>query len=104
MPVVYNYLGIKIGFFTNEHEPIHVHAMYDGAEVKIILHVKDGYVYRVTYQNTKGTFNRSKLTSLKEFISKYKMALYFAWIQCFQNNKNNERLKIKTVVITKKIK
>ena len=102
MPVVYEYLGIKIGFFSNEHEPIHVHAVYNGAMMKVILYVQDGVVHRVAYKTEKGDFNKAKLSDLKIFISKNKNALYYAWVQFFQNQ-TNENLKIKTIVITKRI-
>lgn len=34
MPKIYNYLGIIILFYSNEHEPIHVHGKYDEKESK----------------------------------------------------------------------
>ena len=34
MPKIFEYLGIVIFFYSNEHEPIHVHASYDGLECK----------------------------------------------------------------------
>jgi hypothetical protein len=103
MPIIYEYLGIRIGFYSNDHEPIHVHAVFDGAIIKIILHVQDGIVIRVSYIEEKGVFNKSKLADLKTFISKSKNALYFAWVQFFQDQ-TNEDIKIKTIVITKRIK
>ena len=30
MPKIFEYLGILIFFYSNEHEPIHVHGKYDG--------------------------------------------------------------------------
>jgi hypothetical protein len=102
MPVIYNYLGIKIGFFSDEHEPIHVHAVYNGAKIRVIFYVENGIVYRVSYIAERGNFNKSKLVDLKTFISKYKNALYFAWVQFFES-KNGAEKKIKTIVITKKI-
>lgn len=35
MPKIFEYLGIAIRFYANEHEPIHVHALYDDAELKV---------------------------------------------------------------------
>ncbi|MGI4734767.1 MAG: DUF4160 domain-containing protein [Janthinobacterium lividum] len=34
MPKLYEYLGLIIFFYSNEHEPIHVHGQYDGRESK----------------------------------------------------------------------
>jgi len=40
MPKLYEYLGIIIMFYSNEHEPVHVHGKHGGKECKaeIILH------------------------------------------------------------------
>ena len=99
MPVIYEYLGITIGFYTNDHEPIYIHATYGKAVMKVILHTKDGKVYRTTYQQvSKADFPAAKLTQLKEFVAKYKEAMLFAWEQVFTYGNT-----IKRVVITKKI-
>ncbi|WP_205940984.1 DUF4160 domain-containing protein [Pedobacter yonginense] len=34
MPKLYEYLGLIILFYSNEHEPIHVHGKYQGMESK----------------------------------------------------------------------
>ncbi len=41
MPKIFEYLGILIFFYSNEHEPIHVHGKYDGLVQKWI----DYFVY-----------------------------------------------------------
>lgn len=32
MPKIFEYLGIIIMFYSNEHEPIHVHGKHQGLE------------------------------------------------------------------------
>jgi hypothetical protein len=34
MPNIFEYLGILIFFYSNEHEPIHVHGKHGGFESK----------------------------------------------------------------------
>jgi len=34
MPKIFEYFGLLIFFYSNEHEPIHVHGKYDGLESK----------------------------------------------------------------------
>ncbi len=34
MPKLYEYFGLIILFYSNEHEPIHVHCKYQGKESK----------------------------------------------------------------------
>lgn len=44
MPKLYEYLGIIVFFYSNEHEPIHVHGRYNEYESKIEIIIKKGVV------------------------------------------------------------
>lgn len=98
MPVIYEYLGIVIGFYTNDHEPIHIHATYGNSVVKVCLHTKDGVVYRTTYREVMGKFPPAKLRQLKSFVSKHREVMVYAWEQVFRYGNT-----IKKVVITKRL-
>jgi hypothetical protein len=54
MPKLYEYLGIIIMFFSNEHEPIHVHGRYQGAESKAEIIFLDGKFVEVKLVKVKG--------------------------------------------------
>ena len=54
MPKIYEYLGIVIMFYSDEHEQIHVHAVYNNNTVKVSFFIKDGKIYRVTYKDVYG--------------------------------------------------
>lgn len=100
MPVVYVYLGIKIKFYSNDHNPIHFHAIYEGAVVKVNLYVKNGKVHKTTYTKAHGKkFPPAKLKQLKDFVSVHKQDLLYAWQQFF-----NFHVTLKKVEITKKLK
>jgi len=47
MPKLYTYLGIIIMFYSNEHEPIHVHGKHQGAESKAEIIIEDGKVIAI---------------------------------------------------------
>lgn len=47
MPKLYEYLGIVVFFYSNEHEPVHVHGRYEDRESKIELVLKDGRVQSI---------------------------------------------------------
>lgn len=83
MPKIYEYLGIIILFYSDEHEPIHVHAEYNGNIVKVSFFIKDGEIYRVTYSEVTGNFPPAKLKELKKFVSKYKDKIVWAWDKYF---------------------
>ncbi len=42
MPKLFEYLGIAIMFYSNEHEPIHVHGKYQGYESKADFIIDNG--------------------------------------------------------------
>jgi hypothetical protein len=54
MPKLYEYLGIIIFFYSNEHEPIHVHGRYGDAESKIEIVIKNGVVQGLKLQRVPG--------------------------------------------------
>jgi len=99
MPKIYQYLGIVFRFHSNEHNPVHVHAEYKGAEMIVKLYTKNGVVVRVMYEVRKGKFPPAKLNDLKVFVSANKNAMLLAWTQFFENN-----IKFKPVTITRRIK
>jgi len=60
MPKIYEYLGVLIFFYSNEHEPIHVHGKYEGLESKAEFYIVDGKIVEIKIKMVKGvkTFNR----------------------------------------------
>ncbi len=54
MPKLYEYLGIIIFFYSNEHEPIHVHGRYGESESKIEIVIKEGIVQSIKLQKVSG--------------------------------------------------
>ena len=50
MPKLYEYFGLLILFYSNEHEPIHVHGVdADGRELKAEIIVENGKVKKIRY-------------------------------------------------------
>ena len=47
MPKIFEYLGIVIFFYSNEHEPIHVHGNYNGLESKAEFFIVDGKINEI---------------------------------------------------------
>ena len=54
MPKLYEYHGIVIFFYSNEHEPIHVHARYGSFESKIDIVVKNGIIKSLKLKKVTG--------------------------------------------------
>jgi hypothetical protein len=53
-PKLYEYLGIIVLFYSNEHEPIHVHGKRQGRETKAELVVENGRVIEIVYSAGEG--------------------------------------------------
>lgn len=47
MPKLYEYLGIVIFFWSNEHEPIHVHGQCQGKECRAEIYVENGEIVAI---------------------------------------------------------
>ena len=59
MPKIFEYLGILIFFYSNEHEPIHVHGKYDGFESKAEFYIVDGKIVEIKIKAIKGLLSKS---------------------------------------------
>ena len=100
MPKLYEYFGLIILFYSNEHEPIHVHGKYQGQESKAEIIFEEGEFKEIRISNVKGklpldTKNEKKFKSVVEF---YREDIINKWIAYFVYNKI-----IKPEIITKKL-
>jgi hypothetical protein len=44
MPKLYEYFGLVLFFYSNEHDPVHVHGRYQGRECRAVITITDGVV------------------------------------------------------------
>lgn len=68
MPKLYEYLGIIIFFWSDEHEPIHIHGRYQGTEIKAEFKVVEGEIKDIIIKNVPG---KNNLIKIKELILKF---------------------------------
>ena len=54
MPKIFEYLGIIIFFYSNEHEPIHVHARKGEYESKAEFIIFNGEIVKIKIKENKG--------------------------------------------------
>ena len=47
MPKIYDYFGIVFLFYSNEHEPLHVHAKYGDCETVFIIVSENGVLKKI---------------------------------------------------------
>ena len=101
MPKLYEYLGILIYFYTNEHEPIHVHGRHAGRESRAEVILENGRVVRVEIGNVAGKrpLEGQKLRDFETLVNAKAEEIVERWISFFVNN-----VRTKPEVITRRIK
>ena len=85
MPKLYEYFGLIILFYSNEHEPIHVHGKFQGRESKAEIIIANGEVVAVHYSSVKGRrpLDRSQLENFKAVVERYTEEIVQKWIDYF---------------------
>ncbi len=101
MPKIFEYLGILIFFYSNEHEPIHVHARKGDNESKAEFIIQNGEITEIKIQQVKGIkpLNKPEMKAFKDFLEVYANKIVEKWIDYFILHKNVEFERI-----TKKVK
>lgn len=98
MPKIFEYLGILIFFYSNDHEPIHVHGKYESSESKAEFYIVDGKIVEIKIKSIKGLkpLMGSKLKDFKVFLEKYAGKIVQKWIDYFVYHRDIEFEKINT--------
>ncbi len=98
MPKIFEYLGILFFFYSNEHEPIHVHGKNDGCESKAEFYIVDGKIVEIKIKLVKGSrpLIGTKLKDFEDFLEKYAEKIVEKWIDYFVYHKNIEFERINT--------
>jgi hypothetical protein len=96
MPKIFEYLGILIFFYSNEHEPIHVHAKKGEYESKAEFYIIDGVITGIKITNISGTrpLKGKDLKDFEVFLEKYADKIVEKWINYFVYHKDVEFEKI----------
>ncbi len=81
MPKIYEYLGISIFFFSNEHEPIHVHGLYGEFESKAEIFWIEKNVLKVEIIEISGkrSLKGKTLKNFEIFINEYAVEIMEKW-------------------------
>jgi len=96
MPKLFEYLGITIMFYSNEHEPIHVHGKFQGMENKAELIIVNGEVVEVQIKKVKGRseLDPQKLKDFKNFVVLFSDQIIQKWVDYFIYHKSIKCIKI----------
>ena len=89
MPKLYEYLGIIIFFYSNEHEPIHVHGRYGETESKIEIIIKNGVIQGIKVQNVlgKSPLPAAQTKHFKKLVTVLADEIVQSWVNYFVYHK-----------------
>lgn len=99
MPKIYEYFGLIFFFYSNEHEPIHVHVKRGKNEIVFEIIMENGVLSEIKVREGSSIpLSEKDIATAREFVEKYWKNIVLKWINFFVMKK-----KIRSTTITKKI-
>jgi hypothetical protein len=85
MPKLYEYFGLIILFYSNEHEPVHVHGKYQGYESKAEFIIVEGEIVEIRYSSVRGKkpLSRKQLQDFQAVVEQYAEEIVQKWVDYF---------------------
>ena len=101
MPKIYEYFGFIFFFFSNEHEPIHVHVIKSEKQTVFELILMDGELIEIRRRSEAGyiPLEEKDAKTAEDFIRAYYRNIVEKWKNFFVLKK-----KVRCTQITKKVK
>lgn len=101
MPKLYEYFGLIIMFYANEHEPVHVHGKFQDRESRAEIIVVNGDVAEIRYANVAGRapLDNTEMRYFEELVSARATEIVNKWIDFFVLHKP-----VKSERITRRLK
>lgn len=90
MPKLYDYFGLVVMFYSNEHEPIHVHGKFQGRESRAEIILVNGSVNEIRYTGTQGRapLDANALRFFQELVEAKADDIVAKWIDYFVLHKS----------------
>ena len=100
MPKIFEYFGFIFLFYSNEHEPIHVHVMKEGHEAIFEIMLENGELAEVRRRTSNKIPPLSEMdaATAEAFVKKYYKNIVDKWVNFFIYKK-----RIRSTKITKKL-
>ena len=98
MPKIFEYFGFIFYFYSNEHEPIHVHVTHSQNESIFELIIMEGELIEIRVRRKKGLTPLSKKDKhiAEAFIRKYYKNIIAKWVKFFVMKQTVKSTNIKT--------
>ena len=90
MPKLYEYFGLIVMFYSNEHEPVHVHGKFQGRESRAEIILINGLVQEIRYTSVTGRvpLDTTELRFFQEIVSVKADEIVTKWIDFFVLHKS----------------
>jgi hypothetical protein len=100
LPKLYEYFGLIFLFYSNEHDPIHIHGRYQGRESKAEIIYENGKFKEIIIKNVRGKrpLDAANLKKFKRVVEVYREDIVRKWVDFFIYN-----IEISSETITKKL-
>jgi len=101
MPKLYEYFGLIILFYSNEHEPVHVHGKYHDQESKAEIILENGKIVDIRIVHVRGRkpLEGKRLNDFEAIVRNYADEIVQKWIDYFVYHRS-----IRSKTITRRIK
>lgn len=89
MPKLYEYFGLVIMFYANEHDPMHVHGKCQEREARAELVVLNGVITEIRYNNVAGRqpLGGNEMKFFREIVSARAEEIVAKWVDFFVMHK-----------------
>jgi hypothetical protein len=101
MPKLYDYFGLRVYFYANDHEPVHVHEFYQGRESKAELVIVNGVVTGIRIVSVTGMrpLTGKTLADFELLVLRRAEDIVEKWVEFFVHHRP-----VQAETITRKIK
>ena len=85
MPNIYSYFGIIFKFYSNDHEPLHVHAIFGEYETIFDIVFSQGALLELKRRKKRGKDHLppDKMKLAEKFVEEYALRISEKWYQFF---------------------
>ncbi len=96
MPKLYEYLGLDVFFYSNEHQPVHVHGQCQGREGRAELHIVEGRVVGIDFlpQPGRPPLKTSEMKQFRSLVEARSGEIVQKWVDYFVLHKSVSTEKI----------
>ena len=96
MPKLYEYFGLVVLFYSNEHEPVHVHGLYQGGECRADFTIVNGKVVDIQFHAVKGRkpLEAAQMGDFKVLVTHFSDEIVSKWVDYFVLHKAIQSVRI----------